>query len=75
VDESNLTQCISQLRKALANGDGRTFVETVPRDAYALRNVNLLYIAIDPVYDKIRDHPRFQKILDGMGLRIAAARN
>ncbi len=43
--------------------------------AYALRNVNLLYIAIDPVYDKIRDHPRFQKIVDGMGLKIAAARN
>jgi hypothetical protein len=43
--------------------------------AYALRNVNLLYIAIDPVYDKIRQHPRFQKIVDGMGLRIAGARN
>jgi hypothetical protein len=37
--------------------------------------VNLLYIATDPVYDKIRHHPRFQKIVDGMGLKIARARN
>jgi DNA-binding winged helix-turn-helix (wHTH) protein/tetratricopeptide (TPR) repeat protein len=36
--------------------------------AYDLRNVNLLYIGVDPVFDKIRDHPRFQRILRGMGL-------
>lgn len=39
VDESNLTQCISQLRKALANGDGGDaprYIETVPRMGYRL---------------------------------------
>ena len=36
--------------------------------AYELRNVNLIYIATDPVYDPIRDQPRFQRILKGMGL-------
>jgi DNA-binding winged helix-turn-helix (wHTH) protein/tetratricopeptide (TPR) repeat protein len=42
--------------------------------AYELRNVNLVYIGTDPVFDKIRDHPRFQKILRGMGLRVGITR-
>jgi DNA-binding winged helix-turn-helix (wHTH) protein/Tfp pilus assembly protein PilF len=36
VDDSNLTQCISQLRKALGNGDKAPFIETVPRVGYRL---------------------------------------
>jgi DNA-binding winged helix-turn-helix (wHTH) protein/Flp pilus assembly protein TadD len=43
--------------------------------AYELRNVNLLYIGTDPVFDKIRDHPRFQRILRGMGLRVGITRD
>jgi DNA-binding winged helix-turn-helix (wHTH) protein/tetratricopeptide (TPR) repeat protein len=36
--------------------------------AYEHRNYNLMYLAVDPVYDPIRSHPRFQAILHGMGL-------
>src|SRR5260370_32082561 len=34
VEENNLTQCISLLRKALANGEGSPVIETVPRLGY-----------------------------------------
>ncbi|HBY59028.1 MAG TPA: hypothetical protein DEH78_04355 [Solibacterales bacterium] len=36
VDESSLNKCISQVRKALSNGDGPDLVETVPRVGYRL---------------------------------------
>jgi tetratricopeptide (TPR) repeat protein len=36
--------------------------------AYALRNVNLMYAAVDPAYDRIRGHSRFQRVLSQMGL-------
>jgi tetratricopeptide (TPR) repeat protein len=39
--------------------------------AYEYRNVNLLYIATDPVWDAVREHPRFRKVLAGMGLEDA----
>lgn len=34
VDESNLSQQIFQLRKALGDGDGRSYIETIPRRGY-----------------------------------------
>jgi len=37
--------------------------------AYELHNLGLLWIAVDPAYDRLRAHPRFQKILADMGLR------
>jgi DNA-binding winged helix-turn-helix (wHTH) protein/Flp pilus assembly protein TadD len=37
-------------------------------DAYQQRNFNLIYVAVDPVYDPIRTHPRFQQLLADMGL-------
>jgi tetratricopeptide (TPR) repeat protein len=36
--------------------------------AYELRNYHLMYLKVDPVYDPIRAHPRFQAILAGVGL-------
>lgn len=36
--------------------------------AYALRNYHLMYLRVDPVYDAIRAHPRFQAVLSGVGL-------
>ncbi|MDX2150792.1 MAG: winged helix-turn-helix domain-containing protein [Bryobacteraceae bacterium] len=36
VDESSLNKCISQVRKALSNGDGEELLETVPRMGYRL---------------------------------------
>jgi DNA-binding winged helix-turn-helix (wHTH) protein/Tfp pilus assembly protein PilF len=53
-------------------GDREGALEELER-AYELRNVNLLYIAVDPVFDAIRDEPRFQAILRGMGLQSASA--
>jgi DNA-binding winged helix-turn-helix (wHTH) protein len=53
-------------------GDREGAIEELER-AYELRNVNLLYIAVDPVFDAIRDEPRFQAILRGMGLQSASA--
>ena len=56
-------------RALLGDRDGA--LEELER-AYQLRNVNLLYVAVDPVFDTIRDHPRFQAILRGMGLKSAS---
>jgi hypothetical protein len=36
--------------------------------AYQRRNYNPIYLPVDPVYDGIRSQPRFQAILQGMGL-------
>ena len=36
--------------------------------AFQLRNVNLMYAAVDPAYDRIRPHSRFQRVLTRMGL-------
>lgn len=59
-------------RALLNDADGAlTELET----AYELRNVNLLYVGADPVYDNVRDHPRFQKILRGMGLPVTLTRH
>jgi adenylate cyclase len=48
-------------------GDDEGALEELER-AYALRNVNLMYLGVDPVYDRIRSHPRFQRVLTGMEL-------
>lgn len=37
--------------------------------AYEQRNVNLIYIGVDPVYERVRSHPRFQQLLGKMGLQ------
>jgi DNA-binding winged helix-turn-helix (wHTH) protein/Flp pilus assembly protein TadD len=39
--------------------------------AYEYRNLNLVYLASDPVYDDLRNEPRFRRILAGMGLSVA----
>jgi DNA-binding winged helix-turn-helix (wHTH) protein/Tfp pilus assembly protein PilF len=36
--------------------------------AHAMRNVNLMYIAVDPVFAPLRSHPRFQRLVSEMGL-------
>jgi DNA-binding winged helix-turn-helix (wHTH) protein/Flp pilus assembly protein TadD len=42
--------------------------------AFQLRNYNLMYVAVDPAFDHLRPHPRFQKVLKDMGLADAVAR-
>jgi DNA-binding winged helix-turn-helix (wHTH) protein/tetratricopeptide (TPR) repeat protein len=51
-------------------GDNEGALDEIER-AYQRRNYNLMYLAVDPVYDDIRGHPRFQAILQGMGLAPA----
>ena len=36
--------------------------------AYEMRNFNLIYAAVDPAFDRVRDDPRFQQLLVDMGL-------
>lgn len=36
--------------------------------AYQQHNLNLIYVASDPIYDPVRAHPRFQQLLERMGL-------
>jgi hypothetical protein len=36
--------------------------------AFERRNINLVYIGTDPVWDPVRTHPRFQRVIDGMDL-------
>ena len=42
-------------------------------NAYSQRNFNLIYVAVDPVYDPLRAHPRFRQLLANMGLRPETA--
>jgi DNA-binding winged helix-turn-helix (wHTH) protein len=43
--------------------------------AYRYRHFNLMYLGVDPVFDPIRAHPRFQRILADMKLPAAAFRH
>jgi DNA-binding winged helix-turn-helix (wHTH) protein/Tfp pilus assembly protein PilF len=36
--------------------------------ALEYRNFNLIYVAVDPVFDSLREHPRFRRIVSTMGL-------
>jgi hypothetical protein len=36
--------------------------------AYESRNPNLPYISVSPVFDPVRDHPRFRALLQRMNL-------
>ncbi len=38
--------------------------------AFDYRNVNLLYVAVDPVFDPLHDNPRFKRIVAAMGLDL-----
>ena len=38
------------------------------------RNMNLLYVAVDPVFDPLREHPRFRRIVAAVGLEPVAGR-
>ena len=55
-------------RALLGDTDGA--LEELER-AYQRRNYNLIYLPVDPVYDGIRSQPRFQAILQRMGLASA----
>lgn len=48
-------------------GDVECALDELER-AQQQRNFNLIYLAVDPVYDAIRGHPRFQRLLANMGL-------
>lgn len=49
-------------------GDAEGALDELER-AYDQRNVNLIYVAVDPVYERVRSHPRFQRLLGKMGLQ------
>jgi TolB-like protein/Flp pilus assembly protein TadD len=36
--------------------------------AYNARDQNMPYLSVDPIFDNLRDHPRFQQLLRGMNL-------
>jgi DNA-binding winged helix-turn-helix (wHTH) protein/Tfp pilus assembly protein PilF len=52
-------------------GDTELAIEELEH-AYAFRNYNLVYVAVDPAFDAIRSASRFQAILRGMGLSDGA---
>ena len=54
------------MARALLQDDAGVLDEL--EQAFQLRNVNLMYAAVDPAYDRIRPHPRFQRVLTRMGL-------
>lgn len=37
-------------------------------EAVRIRNVNLMFVAVDPIYGHLREHPRYQAVLREMGL-------
>jgi DNA-binding winged helix-turn-helix (wHTH) protein/Tfp pilus assembly protein PilF len=51
---------------ALLNEDDLALAEL--EHACQYRNINLLYVGVDPAFDRLRNHPRFRKILATMGL-------
>ena len=36
--------------------------------AYEARDQNMPYISVDPIFDSLRNHPRFQELLRRMNL-------
>jgi hypothetical protein len=42
-------------------------------DALAQHSPSLVALGVDPIYDPLREEPRFQTILDAVGLRAVAA--
>ena len=50
-------------------GDAEGAIDELER-AVEHRRLNAVNFGADPVYDKIRSHPRFQKLLHGIGLDI-----
>jgi tetratricopeptide (TPR) repeat protein len=37
-------------------------------EAFQVRDQNMPYISVDPIFDPLRDTPRFQALMDGLGL-------
>jgi DNA-binding winged helix-turn-helix (wHTH) protein/Flp pilus assembly protein TadD len=54
-------------------GDTEAALQELER-AYALRNVNLLWLNVDPMYAPLRGEARFRTIVRGMGLEPAPRR-
>jgi DNA-binding winged helix-turn-helix (wHTH) protein/Flp pilus assembly protein TadD len=50
----------------LLNDTEKAFAEL--QIAHDTRKWNMMYLGVDPVYDSIRDHPRYRALLAGMGL-------
>ena len=42
--------------------------------AVAARQVELLWLGVDPKYDRLREHPRFQAVLDEIGMNAPVRR-
>ena len=42
-------------------------------EAVRIRNINLMFVAVDPLYTRLHREPRFQGVLDSMGLSLPPA--
>ncbi len=68
--ERSATEHISPWRigtlytRAGANSEALDYLEA----AYAARDQNCPYLSVDPIFDGLRNQPRFQALVDGLGL-------
>lgn len=51
-------------------GDDNAALEAL-EEAVRIRNINLMFVAVDPIFGHLHDHPRFQAVLKEMGLAEA----
>lgn len=61
-DLGQYTPPLSWARYALAAGDGDAALDYLEQ-AFAVRQSPLLWAAVDPAYDLVRDHPRFKAMI------------
>lgn len=64
-DLGQYTPPLSWARYALAAGDAEPALEYLEQ-SFAVRQTALLWAAVDPAYDVVREHPRFQAILTAL---------
>lgn len=53
-------------------GEDEAAIEAL-EDAVAQKNINLMFTAVDPLYDRIQGRPRFRALLEKMGLEAPLA--
>ncbi len=64
---SGREHCLRRARWKMLLGDDEGALDEL-EIAYQTRNIMLMWLGVDPAHDRLREHPRFRKILADMGV-------